>query len=58
MPQMRILTETDLRGLVPLDLEAIAAVEGAFEALATKAVAINGPTPGISSKRPDISRRA
>ncbi|MCC4299103.1 ectoine utilization protein EutC [Aurantimonas coralicida] len=40
MPQMRILTETDLRGLVPLDLEAIAAVEGAFEALATKAVAM------------------
>lgn len=40
MPQMRILTETDLRSLVPLDLEAIAAVEGAFEALATKAVAM------------------
>ncbi|MAP17538.1 MAG: ornithine cyclodeaminase family protein, partial [Aurantimonas sp.] len=40
MPQMRILTETDLRRLVPLDLEAIAAVEGAFEALATKAVAM------------------
>ncbi|MEF2550964.1 ectoine utilization protein EutC [Aurantimonas sp. A2-1-M11] len=40
MPQMRILTEAELRRLVPLDLEAIAAVEGAFESLATKPVAM------------------
>jgi ornithine cyclodeaminase len=35
---MKILTEADLRRIVPLDLEAIACVEEAFHALATKAV--------------------
>ena len=35
-----ILTETDLRALVPLDLEAVDCVEAAFAALATKAVAM------------------
>ena len=34
MADVRILTEADLRRLVPLDLEAVAAVEGAFRALA------------------------
>ena len=33
-----ILTESDLRKLVPLDLEAIACVEDAFRALATAPV--------------------
>ena len=33
-----ILTEADLRKLVPLDIEAIACVEDAFRALATKPV--------------------
>ncbi|WP_145107793.1 ectoine utilization protein EutC [Cereibacter sediminicola] len=35
-----LLTETDLRALVPLDLEAVACVEDAFRALATEAVAM------------------
>ena len=35
-----ILTEADLRGLVPLDLAAIDCVEDAFRALATKPVAM------------------
>ena len=35
-----ILTETDLRTLVPLDLEAVDCVAAAFAALATKAVAM------------------
>lgn len=35
-----ILTEADLRALVPLDLAAIDCVEGAFHALATKPVAM------------------
>ncbi|MGJ7038536.1 ornithine cyclodeaminase [Shinella sp. BE166] len=38
MTKMKILTEADLRRIVPLDLEAIACVEEAFHALATKAV--------------------
>lgn len=38
MTKMKILTETELRRIVPLDLEAIACVEDAFHALATKAV--------------------
>ncbi|GGE03118.1 ornithine cyclodeaminase 1 [Aureimonas endophytica] len=38
MPTIRILTETDLRALVPLDLAAISCVEEAFAALATKPV--------------------
>jgi len=37
---MKILTEAELRRIVPLDLEAIACVEDAFHALATKAVAM------------------
>lgn len=40
MTRMKILTETELRRIVPLDLEAIACVEEAFHALATKAVAM------------------
>lgn len=40
MTKMKILTEADLRRIVPLDLEAIACVENAFHALATKAVAM------------------
>ncbi|MCK5934167.1 MAG: ectoine utilization protein EutC [Fulvimarina manganoxydans] len=40
MPDIRIVTERDLRDLVPLDLEAVAAVEDAFRALATKPVAM------------------
>jgi ornithine cyclodeaminase/alanine dehydrogenase-like protein (mu-crystallin family) len=40
MTAMRILTEAELRRIVPLDLDAIACVEGAFHALATKAVAM------------------
>jgi ornithine cyclodeaminase len=40
MPLMTILTEADLRKIVSLDLDAIACVESAFEALATKAVAM------------------
>ncbi|WDR02642.1 ectoine utilization protein EutC [Devosia algicola] len=38
MPDVTILTEADLRQLVPLDAEAIACVENAFRALATTAV--------------------
>lgn len=37
---MKILTEPELRRIVPLDLEAIACVEEAFHALATKPVAM------------------
>jgi len=37
---MKILTEAELRRIVPLDLEAIACVEEAFHALATKPVAM------------------
>lgn len=40
MRQMKILTEADLRAVVSLDLEAVDCVEGAFHALATKAVAM------------------
>ena len=35
-----ILTETDLRRLVPLDLAAVDCIEDAFRALATQAVAM------------------
>lgn len=38
MTTMKILTEAEIRRIVPLDLEAIACVEDAFHALATKAV--------------------
>lgn len=38
MTKMKILTEAELRRIVPLDLEAIACVEDAFHALATKAI--------------------
>ena len=37
---MKVLTEAELRRIIPLDLEAIACVEEAFHALATKAVAM------------------
>ncbi len=40
MTRMTILTEAELRRIVPLDLKAIACVEEAFHALATKAVAM------------------
>ncbi|RJG45512.1 ectoine utilization protein EutC [Mesorhizobium sp. DCY119] len=40
MSRMTILTEADLRKIVTLDLEAVACVENAFHALATKAVAM------------------
>jgi ornithine cyclodeaminase len=40
MPEMKILTERELRALVPLDLDAITAVEDAFAALAMKPVAM------------------
>ncbi|RVN94099.1 ectoine utilization protein EutC, partial [Sinorhizobium meliloti] len=40
MTRMKILTEAELRGIVPLDREAVACVEDAFRALATKAVAM------------------
>lgn len=40
MPEMRILTESDLRALVPLDIAAVDAIEAAFAALATKQVAM------------------
>lgn len=40
MPSMTILTEADLRKIVPLDLDAINCIETAFEALATKHVAM------------------
>jgi ornithine cyclodeaminase len=38
MPDIRILTESELRSQIQLDLAAIECVENAFEALATKAV--------------------
>ncbi|MGF6178477.1 ectoine utilization protein EutC [Ensifer sp. 4252] len=38
MTRMAVLTEADLRAIVPLDLAAIDCVENAFRALATKAV--------------------
>ena len=38
MADIKILTEAELRGQIGLDLDAIACVENAFEALATKAV--------------------
>ncbi|KRQ10926.1 ectoine utilization protein EutC [Bradyrhizobium manausense] len=38
MPAIRILTESDLRQLVPLDLGAVQCVEDAFRSLATEAV--------------------
>lgn len=38
MPRMTILTEKELRAQVRLDLDAVACVEGAFAALATKPV--------------------
>lgn len=38
MTKMKILTEAELRRIVPLDLEAVSCVEDAFHALATKAV--------------------
>ena len=40
MTKMMVLTETELRRLVPLDSETIACVEDAFVALATKPVAM------------------
>ncbi|MCX8282210.1 ectoine utilization protein EutC [Phyllobacterium sp. 0TCS1.6C] len=40
MARMTILTEADLRKIVPLDIDAVACVEDAFRALATKAVAM------------------
>ncbi|MCE7030890.1 ectoine utilization protein EutC [Jiella avicenniae] len=40
MPQIRILTEAELRQFVTLDVETIDAMEAAFAALATKAVAM------------------
>lgn len=40
MPKMTILTEAELRKIVRLDLDAVACVENAFHALATKAVAM------------------
>lgn len=38
MPEIRILSETDLRGVVSLDRDAVACVEQAFELLATRDV--------------------
>lgn len=38
MTRMTILTEADLRAIVPLDLAAVACIENAFRALATEAV--------------------
>lgn len=38
MPEIRILTETDLRKVIDLDMDAIDCVENAFHALATKDV--------------------
>lgn len=40
MPKMTILTEAELRKIVRLDLDAVACVESAFHALATKQVAM------------------
>lgn len=39
-PPVKILTEADLRALVPLDADAVACIRDAFVALATKAVAM------------------
>ena len=39
-PPVTVLTEADLRALVPLDLEAVDCIEDAFRALATKPVAM------------------
>ena len=39
-PPVTILTETDLRALMPLDAKAVACIRDAFVALATKAVAM------------------
>ncbi len=38
MTEMKILAERDLKTLVALDAEAVACVENAFHALATKSV--------------------
>ncbi|MEM7562014.1 MAG: cyclodeaminase [Pseudomonadota bacterium] len=38
MPDIRILTESELRSQIQLDLDAVACVEDAFKALATKSV--------------------
>ncbi|MCK1481387.1 ectoine utilization protein EutC [Bradyrhizobium sp. 193] len=40
MPRMKILTERDLKQIVPLDLGAVQCIEDAFHSLATKAVAM------------------
>ncbi|SDD33443.1 ornithine cyclodeaminase [Bradyrhizobium brasilense] len=40
MPRMKLLTERELRTIVPLDIMALQCVEGAFSSLATKAVAM------------------
>ncbi|MBO0902921.1 ectoine utilization protein EutC [Jiella sonneratiae] len=40
MPEIRILTEAELRGFVALDIEIVGAIEAAFAALATKPVAM------------------
>jgi len=40
MPDIQILTETELRGCVALDQDALACIESAFAALATQAVAM------------------
>ncbi len=40
MPDIKILTERDLRALVPLDAEAVACMEEAFRLLATRPVAM------------------
>lgn len=38
MPEVKILTERELRQIVPIDIEAVRCVEDAFRTLATKAV--------------------
>lgn len=40
MAEMRILTESDLRQIIPLDLESVACVEDAFRALASSGVSM------------------
>ncbi|TGN73412.1 ectoine utilization protein EutC [Bradyrhizobium yuanmingense] len=40
MAKLKILTERELRNIVPLDLEAVQCIESAFRSLATKAVAM------------------
>lgn len=40
MPRLTILTEAELRRIVPLDLDTVGCVEAGFAALATKAVAM------------------